>query len=96
MSEADKIISFREREFRGSRLRCLLLTHQEKPAVADFLTALVTPHAAVDSRDAWVPRGFCEPDEAKLGESPDFLSEPDRTKITNWWLAKPGRANSST
>jgi hypothetical protein len=94
MSDTDKTISFREREFRGSRLRCLLLTSQEPAEIAKFLSNLVAPHAKVDPAAQWAPRGLCEPDEAKLGETAGFLSEKDRQMITDWWLAMPGRANT--
>jgi hypothetical protein len=94
MSDTDKTISFREREFKGSRLRCLLLTSQAPNEVARFLTSLVAPHAEVISTDQWAPRGLLEPDEAKLGETIGFLSEQDRQTITAWWLAKPGKANT--
>ena len=86
--------NLRRREFRGSRLRCLLLTHQQEAAVADFLNALVGPHATVEASGIWMPRGFCEAEEAKLGESLPFLSGRDRAAITDWWLARPGRANT--
>ena len=41
-----------------------------------------------------MPQGFCGAEEAKLGESPTFLSESDRAAITDWWLARPGKANT--
>jgi hypothetical protein len=94
MRQAERIIAFREREFRGSRSRCLLLTHREQPEVAKFLSDLAAPHALVEVNDGWAPRGLRGPDEAKLGESPEFLSESDRVALTEWWLAKRGRANT--
>ncbi len=94
MSEPDKTISFRDREFKGSRLRCLLLTSRESLEVAGFLSALVSPHAEVSAAELWAPRGLREPDEAKLGETAGFLSEKDRQTITDWWLGNPGRADT--
>ena len=94
MSAAGKTISFRDREFKGSRLRCLLLTSREPDEVAAFLSALVAPHASVSPGDQWAPRGFREPDEAELGETAGFLSGEDRRTVTAWWLANPGRANT--
>ncbi len=44
--------------------------------------------------DHWAPRGFLEPDEAKLGETEGFLSDADHAGLTGWWLALPGRANT--
>jgi hypothetical protein len=94
MTRAEGTVTFRERDFKGSRLRCLLLTNNAPDYVADFLNSLVSPHALVTTEDHWAPRGFLNPDEAKLEETPGFLSERDRAEITRWWLAQPGRANT--
>ena len=94
MTRAERTITFREREFKGSRYRCLLLTSDTPAKVSTFLTSLVAPHATVTPKDHWAPRGFLNPDEAKLGETPGFLPEADREAVTRWWLAKPGRANT--
>lgn len=94
MNDKDKRIVFREREFKGSRLRCLLLTSQEPRQVAEFLSALVAPHAKVCSTELWAPRGFREPDEAKLDETLGFLSDKHQKILTEWWLADSERANT--
>ncbi len=94
MTRVERTIEFREREFKGSRLRCLLLTTQEAAKIAEFFASLVTPHASVPPDAHWAPRGFIEPDEAKLGETPGFLTEADRDVLTRWWLAKSERANT--
>jgi len=94
VTPAEDTITLREREFKGSRLRCLLPTNNAPDYVAAFLSSLVAPHALVTRKDRWAPRGFLDPEEAKLGETPEFLCEPDRAKITRWWLAQPGRANT--
>ena len=69
--ERDKIY-FEKREFKGSRFRCLLMTQQPKPSVVAFLNSLVQPFAQVGEEDRYMPEGFCKPDEARLGETPDF------------------------
>jgi hypothetical protein len=94
MMSTNDSITFRKREFKGSRLRCLLATSQEPKDVAAFLTSLVQPHAIVTSMNTWAPRGFCDPNEAKLSETDGFLSDDDRETMTKWWLAVPGRANT--
>ncbi|MBI1212966.1 MAG: hypothetical protein GC190_16005 [Alphaproteobacteria bacterium] len=94
MTPAERTIKFREREFKGSRLRCLLLTSAARSEVAAFLNSLVAPHARVTAAEHWMPRGFLEPDEAKLGETPGFLSDQDRATLTGWWLKQPGGANT--
>jgi hypothetical protein len=94
MTRTERSITFREREFKGSRLRCLLLTSQTAEDVTEFYNSLVMPHALVTPSDHWAPRGFLEPDEARLGETTGFLGETDRDVVTRWWLAKSGRANT--
>jgi hypothetical protein len=94
MTRAERTIKFREREFKGSRLRCLLLTSEARDRVAAFLSSLVTPHALVTTEDHWAPGGLLQPDEAKLGETPGFLPEDARKALTQWWLAQAGRANT--
>ena len=94
MKRDETTITFRERDFKGSRLRCLLLTSNSPAKVAEFLTSMVAPHAVVTTRDHWAPRGFLKPDEARLGETAGFLSGVDRTTMANWWLAQQGGANT--
>lgn len=94
MTPAERIITFRERDFKGSHLRCLLLTNDSPKDVRAFLNFLVAPHGLVTTEDHWAPRGLLDPDEAKLGETPGFLPEADRVELTRWWLAQPGRANT--
>jgi hypothetical protein len=94
MKHAERRITFREREFKGSRLRCLLLTSQSDTEVAGVLTSLVTPHASVTPEDHWAPRGLRDPDEGKLGETPEILPAADQDALTRWRLANPGRANT--
>lgn len=80
--------TLRERDFRGSRFRCLLATSQSRPEVAQFLNNL-TPHGiSVTENHAWAPNGFTEPAEAKLAETVDFLNEKDRKVLESWWLAE--------
>jgi hypothetical protein len=94
MTSAERTITFRARELKGSRLRCLLLTGDAPNKVASFLNALVTANVLVTAKDRWAPRGFLEPNEAKLGETPGFLPEPQRDALTRWWLARLGSANT--
>jgi len=90
----DKVL-FEKKELRGSRLRCLMLTSMPRNQVARCLMELVQPYGFVDaSRDHRMPCGFLNPDEAKLGESPDFLSEKQRKALTAWWLKVTRNANT--
>jgi len=95
MTPAERTFTFREREFKGSRFRCLLLTNNAPKEVAAFLNSLVAPHALVTTEDHWAPRGFLDPHEAELGKTPpEFLPNHDRDVLNSWWLAQPGRANT--
>jgi hypothetical protein len=71
-------VSFRRREFKGSRLRCLMATSLADREVAAFLNQLVQPHAQVSAKDSWQPRGLLEGDEARLGQAAAFLTADQR------------------
>ncbi len=88
-----EVVTFRRREFKGSRLRCLMATSLADRDVAEFLNQLVQPHAEVSLSDTWQPRGFLEGEEARLGEA-DFLSADQREALTAWWLTVRERANT--
>ncbi len=93
MGDSDDV-TFRQREFKGSRLRCLLLTHRERRDVSDFLTAISESKALVDpEQHKWSPGGFLSAKEAKLGES-RLLDKTQRETIEAWWLANPKKANT--
>jgi len=78
---------------RGSRPRCHLLTHGAPEEVAARLTGLVAPFGRVRSEDRWLPRGFDDLEEAKLGKTPGFLPEQVGEAVTDWWLAVRRSAN---
>ena len=84
MADAEREkIRFEEREFKGSRFRCLLATHQSKPRVIAFLNSLVRPIACIGEHDSFMPGGFTKPVEARLGETPGFLSVEQRRIVTD-------------
>ena len=88
-------VLLRQSDLRGSKLRCLMLTSMPREQIGTTLTSLVSPLAVVDpERDRWRPGGFLDPEEAKLGECPQFLSEDLRRKLTAWWLKQIQRANT--
>ena len=88
------LMNLPERERRGSRPRCILLTDGSNEDVARRLSTLVAPFAIIDSNHHWMPRGFAEPRESKLVDAPSFLSDERREAITAWWLAVRERANT--
>jgi hypothetical protein len=84
----------KNREFKGSRFRCLLATQQPKLKVVAFLNSLVQPLANVGDEDWYMPEGFCKPDEARLGETSGFLTQKQREVVTVWWLTARHNANT--
>ncbi len=87
-------VSFLEREFRGSRFRCLLVTSMAQPRVIEWLHSLVQPIASVREADRYMPMGFCRPDEAKLGETSEYLDDQLREALMSWWLVVREKANT--
>jgi hypothetical protein len=97
MTQRDNSVSIPKRDFYGSRMRCLLLTHQPDHVVAKRLTDLVQPFAVVDpDKDHWAPAGFTRPDELELGAAEDFLTGPQRQLLVDWWLDVSRRARTPT
>lgn len=95
MAMRNEKVAFDKKELRGSRLRCLMFTSMPRNYVANCLTELVQPFGVVDStRDQWMPKGFLEPDEARLGEDSGFLSEKHRKSLKAWWLKVTRNANT--
>jgi hypothetical protein len=94
-SHDEKTIVLPKKDLRGSRLRFLMLTSIPKEQIAKTLNDLVSPWASVDPlRDHWMPNGFLDSTEAKLGECQRFLSTDIRSKLTQWWLKVPENANT--
>ena len=83
------------RERRGSRARCILLTHGPRTEVAVRLTRLVEPYAVVDpDRDIWMPGGLDAPAETRLVDASGFLAAEHCELLKSWWLAVRQRANT--
>jgi len=96
MNTNGKKTTLMPKEQRGSRPRCVLFTDGPEAVVAERLTALVAPFARVEpGRHAWQPKGWTDISEAKLGETPPFLSPEQREIVSDWWLAvRHKRANT--
>ena len=62
------------KEFRGSRLRCLMLSSLSEIHVAKSLSDFIWPHALVETTDVWRPRGFLDPKEPELCDTEEFAS----------------------
>lgn len=77
----------RERDRRGSKPRCHLLTHGQPETVAARLTSLASPFATVSPDDAWMPMGFEDLEEAQLHKAARLIDPAIAAKLKNWWLA---------
>ena len=88
-------ITLPARDLAGSKLRCLLLTSLPRKTIAATLQRLVAPLAEVNpDRHHWLPGGLRDPEEAKLGECPHFLTPELREELTLWWLVNRNGANT--
>jgi len=76
----------KQKDRRGSKPRCHLLTHGSPDAVAARLTTLVAPFATVAPSDRWMPRGFADLGEAQLHRAPRLLSFTLSARLGEWWL----------
>lgn len=95
MPASDGKVTFQKKDLKGSRLRCLMLTSLPRKKVAHYLTELIRPHGTVEHEtDCWMPQGFLQPDEARLGETERFLKPMEIASVTDWWLAVKPRANT--
>src|SRR4051812_4856936 len=85
-------ICFRDREFKGSRLRCLLLTSKSRETVRSFLRDLIAPHGDVDADAKWLPEGFLGGQEVNLEKewNHEFLRTDQREELAAWWLRNRG------
>lgn len=83
-----KVITFEERDFKGSRFRCLQLTQMSRSKLRRFLGGLVAPHASIPEDFHHIPRGFVEPNESTLGENDGFPREIGQAfaELKRWWL----------
>lgn len=58
------------------------------------MNALLRPFAEVTANDRWMPNGFAQPEEARLGEAKEFLGDAQRDCVTSWWLQVRRNANT--
>ena len=71
-TNGDRPVKFREREFRGSRFRCLLATSLSQPKFVEWMNSVIRPFGEMRARDSYMPEGFCSPEEAQLGDTSKF------------------------
>jgi hypothetical protein len=83
-----------EKDQRGSRARCLLLTYGKRDRIARRLSLIGGyPDFRIQPTDRWMPAGPEAPEEAKLGKSHEFLTDAQREALMSWWLVKRRGAN---
>jgi len=81
-------------QWKGSRLRCLLMTGMPGVEFASLLTWLAQPSGAVVTPDSvWYPRGICTAGEAELVKNglELGLTENQKNMLEGWWLEEKGR-----
>lgn len=80
--------------YRGSRKHVLDWT--ERPEFPSELVALLPPIPTQLSGSQWMPRGFAEPDEARLERfGPKWKSpNPAWKELADWWLLHKRGANT--
>ena len=85
-----------DKERRGSRPRCLMLTHGNPAQVAARLVEMMKCDDIVidHRRHRWAPRGFINPNEIRLEKVPDFLPHGYAERLSDWWLAIRRGANT--
>lgn len=86
----------KDRDHKGSRARCLVLTEGSDAVVAVRLQSLAgdAPVIIPADRTRWMPRGFADGAESLLRDTdgilPDGVSE---RMLIEWWLAHSAHAN---
>jgi hypothetical protein len=82
------------KEHHGSRIH--ILNWVERLDFADQLSHLLCPTGAIiQCTDKWMPKGFCDPEEAHIEYfGPEILPEIDWKALHNWWLVYKRGANT--
>jgi hypothetical protein len=103
-NQAKNNICFNDRDFFGSRYRCLLMTHLGKARLYERLNTLCKhPNVAISfdpQKDNYLPQGFCQPSEQMLTNLIDetigkVLTEEKQLDLWNWWLEAGNRGTST-
>ena len=103
-NQAKNNICFNDRDFFGSRYRCLLMTHLGKARLYERLNTLCKhPNVAISfdpQKDNYLPQGFCQPSEQMLTNLIDetigkVLTEEKQLDLWNWWLEVGNRGTST-
>jgi hypothetical protein len=80
------------KEHHGSRIH--ILNWVKHPDFTDQLSHLLCPTGAIiQCTDKWMPKGFCNPEEARLDRS-DILPACVRQILQDWWLVYKRGANT--
>ena len=103
-NQANNQICFEERDFFGSRYRCLLMTHLGKERLyAQLNTLCKHPNVPISfdpKKDNFLPQGFCQPSEQMLTNLRDetikkVLTEEKQLELWDWWLEVGSRVTST-
>ena len=80
-------------QWKGSRLRCLLLTGLNDRALRTVLLGLIHSSTVdfsivLDDNLVCYPRGYKDFDEVRLGQANKLISPQIRRELNNWWLGR--------
>jgi hypothetical protein len=92
--DASDVLTFLPREFRGSRWRCLLLTHQHRNIVKKLLAEMAGPSVEIADSDQYLPQGFAAPHEPELSKVAFRATKAFLQEISSWWLKEPKNART--
>ncbi len=84
----DETICFNEKDFKGSKLRCLELTNLNKNKIVNILNKLIKPYGEITGNN-WMPKGFLNAKEAQLDKIDEIFIKKNKQKdLKAWWLTK--------
>lgn len=80
-------------QWKGSRLRCLLLTGLNEGALRTVLLGLINSSIlglsiTLDDDFVCYPKGYKKFDEVRLGQANKLLSPQNRIELNKWWLGR--------
>lgn len=88
-NEKKEITGLKHRDFKGSRYRFLLMTHQPQAHFAHQLQTILGSEIKLPEPDniQCAPQGFLKPEEVLFNRDVRFLELDQRKKLLDWWLA---------
>ncbi len=79
----DETICFNEKDFKGSKLRCLELTNLNKNKIVNILNKLIKPYGEITGNN-WMPKGFLNAKEAQLDKIDEIFIKKNKGIFRNF------------